>query len=174
MGLGDRYVNSDVIYGLVISVGSRILFGAAILIAGIYLTNILVSTVKKILGKAYNDAILVSFVSSLLSGSLKLLLVISVLSLAGIEMTSFIALFGAAGLTIGLAFKGTLANFAAGVMILIFRPFNIGDKVKSQDFFGEVTEIQVLFTIMDTEDKKRIVMPNSGVYGNVIFVNGAK
>ncbi|HEX9063234.1 MAG TPA: hypothetical protein VF941_23930, partial [Clostridia bacterium] len=97
MGFYERYVNSDVIYGLVVSVGSRILFGAVILIAGIYLTNILVSTVKKILGKAYNDAILVSFVSSLLSASLKLLLVISVLSLAGIEMTSFIALFGAAG-----------------------------------------------------------------------------
>ncbi|HEX9059205.1 MAG TPA: mechanosensitive ion channel domain-containing protein, partial [Clostridia bacterium] len=72
------------------------------------------------------------------------------------------------------AFKGTLANFAAGVMILIFRPFNIGDKVKSQDFCGEVKEIQVLFTILVTEDNKRIVMPNSGVYSNVIFVNGVK
>lgn len=170
----ERYLSGEAIYGFIVSIGSRILFGAAVLIAGIYLTNILVKAAKKILNKAYNDATLVSFLSSLLNISLKLLLVISVLSLIGIEMTSFIALFGAAGLAIGLAFQGTLANFAAGVLILIFRPFNIGDNIKSQDFNGKVKEIQVLFTILETDDNKRVVMPNSGVYSNIIFVNVSK
>jgi small conductance mechanosensitive channel len=89
-------------------------------------------------------------------------------------MTSFVALFGAAGLAIGLAFQGTLANFAAGVLILIFRPFNVGDRVKSQDLVGNVKEIQVLFTILETDENKRVVMPNSGIYSNIIFVNASK
>jgi small conductance mechanosensitive channel len=170
----DKYLKSDFIFSLIISIGSKILFGAAVLIVGMYLIKILVNAAKKVLKKAYNDETLISFLSSLLSISLKLLLAISVLSLIGIEMTSFIALFGAAGLAIGLAFQGTLANFAAGVLILIFRPFNVGDRVKSQDLVGNVKEIQVLFTILETDENKRVVMPNSGMYSNIIFVNTPK
>ncbi|HEY9061585.1 MAG TPA: mechanosensitive ion channel domain-containing protein [Pseudobacteroides sp.] len=174
MNFLDKYLNSDFIFSLIVSIGSKILFGAAVLIVGLYLIKILVNAAKKLLKKAYNDDTLVSFLSSLLGISLKLLLAISVLSLIGIEMTSFIALFGAAGLAIGLAFQGTLANFAAGVLILIFRPFNVGDRVKSQDLAGKVKEIQVLFTILETDDNKRVVMPNSGIYSSIIFVNASK
>lgn len=171
MDFFDKYLNSDYIFSLLTSIGSKILFGAAVLIIGLYLIKISVNAAKKLLRKAYNDETLITFLSSLLGITLKLLLAISVLSLVGIEMTSFVALFGAAGLAIGLAFQGTLANFAAGVLILIFRPFNVGDKVKSQDLTGKVKEIQVLFTILETDDNKRVVMPNSGIYNNIIFVN---
>ncbi|MDP4182305.1 MAG: mechanosensitive ion channel [Bacillota bacterium] len=174
MNLFGSHINNDAIYNFIISIGSKILFGGAVLLIGIFLINLLVKATKKVLNKAYNDVTLISFLSSLLNISLKLLLVISVLSLIGIEMTSFIALFGAAGLAVGLAFQGTLANFAAGVLILIFRPFNVGDQIKSQDLSGKVKEIQVLFTVLETEDNKRVVLPNSGIYSNIILVNSCK
>lgn len=172
MGLIDNYINTGIISSFFVTVGSKILMGLAVFIVGLYLVNVLVNLAKKVLSKAYNDTSLVSFLSSLLSFTLKLLLAISALSLIGIEMTSFVTLFGAAGLAIGLAFQGTLANFAAGALILIFRPFSIGDQIKSQDFTGKVKEIQVLYTILETEENKRVVMPNSGIYSNIIFVTG--
>ncbi|KNY25202.1 mechanosensitive ion channel family protein [Pseudobacteroides cellulosolvens] len=171
MNFLEKYITSEYLYNLLISIGSKILIGAAVLIIGLYLIKLLVNASKKVLSKAYDDATLITFLSSLLSIALKLILVISVLALIGIEMTSFIALFGAAGLAIGLAFQGTLANFAAGVLILLFRPFDVGDRIKSQDLNGKVKEIQVLYTILETDDNKRVVMPNNGVYSNIIFVN---
>ncbi|HOV24970.1 MAG TPA: mechanosensitive ion channel [Pseudobacteroides sp.] len=167
----EKYINTDYLLNILTSIGGKILFGAAVLIVGFYLIKILVNATKKVLSKAYDDATLITFLTSLLSASLKLILVISVLALIGIEMTSFIALFGAAGLAIGLAFQGTLANFAAGVLILLFRPFDVGDRVKSQDLEGKVKEIQVLYTILETDDNKRVVLPNNGIYSNIIFVS---
>ncbi len=171
MNFLEKYANSEYLLNILVSVGGKILLGAAVLVIGLYLIKLLVNTTKKVLSKAYDDVTLITFLSSLLSAALKLILVISVLALVGIEMTSFIALFGAAGLAIGLAFQGTLANFAAGVLILLFRPFDVGDRIKSQDLDGKVKEIQVLYTVLETDDNKRVVMPNNGVYSNIIFVN---
>lgn len=170
----NNFFRWEIISGFIITIGSKILFGIIIFLLGLQLIKVLVENSKKLLGKVYDDPTLISFISSLLSVTLKLLLAISALSLIGIEMSAFVALFGAAGLAIGLAFQGTLANFAAGVLMLIFRPFNVGDVIKSQDLSGKVREIQILYTIIDTDDNKRIVMPNGGVYSNMIFVNGKK
>ena len=97
-------------------------------------------------------------------------LLISVASMVGIETTSFIAVIGAAGLAIGLALQGSLANFAGGVLLLIFKPFKVGDTIEAQGFMGAVVEIQILYTVVDTFDNRRIVIPN-GSLSNATLVN---
>jgi small conductance mechanosensitive channel len=90
------------------------------------------------------------------------------LSYFGIETTGFAAVIGAAGLAIGLAFQGTLSNFAAGAMLLIFRPYKVGDLVNVAGHLGKVTEIELFTTTIDTLDRRRVIVPNSSIYGTVI------
>ena len=103
------------------------------------------------------------FLTGLLKIILKVMLVISVLTMLGIEMTSFIAILGAAGLAIGMALSGTLQNFAGGVMLLIFKPFKVGDVIDAQGYLGAVSEIQIFNTILKTPDNKTIIIPNGGL-----------
>jgi len=100
---------------------------------------------------------------SLSSMLLKVMLVITALGMLGIEMTSFIAILGAAGLAVGMALSGTLQNFAGGVMILIFKPFKVGDVIDAQGHIGSVSEIQIFNTILKTPDNKTIIIPNGGL-----------
>jgi len=104
-----------------------------------------------------------TFIISLISAMLKILLVISVLGMLGVEMTSFIAILGAAGLAVGLALSGTLQNFAGGVLILLFKPFKVGDFIDAQGFMGSVREIQIFNTVLKTPDNKTIIIPNGGL-----------
>jgi small conductance mechanosensitive channel len=103
------------------------------------------------------------FVRSLASRSLKVLLLISVASMIGVETTSFIAMIGAAGLAIGLALQGSLANFAGGVLIMLFRPFKIGDWIEAQGVSGSVANIQIFHTVLKTADNKVVVIPNGSL-----------
>jgi small conductance mechanosensitive channel len=109
------------------------------------------------------DESLKPFFISLINVTLKALLVISVMGMLGIEMTSFIAILGAAGLAVGMALSGTLQNFAGGVMILIFKPFKVGDFIDAQGHMGSVKEIQIFNTILTTPDNKTIIIPNGGL-----------
>jgi small conductance mechanosensitive channel len=97
-----------------------------------------------------------------------LLTVLTCLSYFGVETTSFAAVIGAVGLAIGLAFQGTLSNFAAGAMLLIFRPYKVGDTVKAAGYEGVVNEIALFTTEIDTADGRRIIIPNGSIYGSVI------
>jgi small conductance mechanosensitive channel len=106
------------------------------------------------------DPSLKSFLVSLISIILKACLFISVASMLGVQTTSFVALLGAVGLAVGMALRGTLSNFAGGVMILLFRPFKVGDVVEAQGVTGTVKSIQIFNTIMLTPDKKTIILPN--------------
>ena len=108
--------------------------------------------------------------SGLIGAILKILLFISVASMVGIATTSFIAIIGAAGLAIGLALQGSLGNFAGGVLILIFKPFKVGDTIEAQGYLGAVAEISILYTIVNTFDNRRIVIPN-GSLSNATLVN---
>ena len=108
--------------------GLPLLKAIAVLIIGLFIVKLLTKGFKRMLNKRDMDASLQSFLGSMVSTTLKVLLIISVLGMLGIEMTSFIAILGAAGLAIGLALQGTLSNFAAGVMLLIFRPIRVGDR----------------------------------------------
>lgn len=116
------------------------------------------------------DPTLVPFIESLSSWTLKLLLFISVASMIGIATTSFIAVLGAAGLAIGLALQGSLSNFAGGVLIMIFKPYKVGDLIESQGHFGEVKEVQIFNTILVSPQSKRIIIPN-GAVSNGSIVN---
>jgi small conductance mechanosensitive channel len=120
----------------------------------------LVSLTKKLLEKSEVDPSLISFLSSMISMLLKVMVYITALGMLGVEMTSFIAILGAAGLAVGLALSGTLQNFAGGVMILLFKPYKVGDVIEAQGYTGSVKEIQIFVTILTTPDNKTVLIPN--------------
>jgi len=139
-----------------------------ILILGLWIINAFIKFVKKTMTKRGVDASLVPFTSSLANVVLKAMLLISVASMMGIQTTSFIAILGAAGLAIGLALQGSLANFAGGVLILLFKPFKVGDVIETQGFLGSVTGIQIFNTVLNTPDNKKIIIPNGAVSSGAI------
>lgn len=140
--------------------GLKLLGAIAVLIIGLWIIKMLVRASYKIMDKSKIDSSLSSFLKSLVDILLKILLIISVMGMMGIEMTSFIAILGAAGLAIGMALSGTLQNFAGGVMILIFKPFKVGDFIDAQGYMGVVKEIQIFVTILTTPDNKTVIIPN--------------
>jgi small conductance mechanosensitive channel len=120
----------------------------------------------KVMDSRRLDPSLKPFFSSLISITLKILLAISVMGMIGIEMTSFIALLGAAGLAFGMALSGTLQNFAGGVVLLVFKPFKVGDFVEAAGYSGTVSEIRIFNTILKTPDNKTIIIPNNAISGS--------
>jgi len=134
------------------------------IISGI--TKLLAASMKR----SKVDPTLIPFLGSLVSWILKVLLFISIASMIGIATTSFIAVLGAAGLAIGLALQGSLANFAGGVLIMIFKPYQVGDLVESQGHLGVVKEVQIFNTILLSPQSKRIIIPN-GAMSNGSVVN---
>ena len=162
---GIKY--TDVTHFLV-KIGTNLLLCIVILIVGFWLSKIASRGLRKILRKSNTDEGLVTFSTSFVSMVLKILVVVSAISQLGIEMTSFVALLGAAGLAIGLAFSGTLSNFAGGIMILVLKPFKVGDIVFTQGEKGIVKEIQIFNTYLYTTDNKVIILPNGPVAnGNI-------
>jgi small conductance mechanosensitive channel len=148
--------------------GIRVLGAIAVLIIGRIVAGSARATTRKALERANLDATLVPFLASLVYYVIITLVVIAVLNLFGIETTSLIAVVGAAGLAIGLAMQGTLSNVASGVMLLVFRPFRIGDFVEIGGTAGSVAEIGLFSTTLNTGDNVRITVPNSSVYGEII------
>jgi small conductance mechanosensitive channel len=162
--------NFDQLYTWLITNGTRFLGAILFLIIGFWLVKIIVNQTSKVLLKRNIDAGLVTFMKSFFGIALKILIVISVMGMVGIQMTSFIAILGAAGLAVGLAFQGTLSNFAGGVMLLIFKPFKVGDFIEAQGYSGTVSEIQIFNSILKTVDNKTIIIPN-GAIANGSMVN---
>ena len=138
----------------------KLIGGIVVLIIGLWVVKLITKGVGKALVKSKMDQSLIPFLKSLTNIILKILVVISVMGMIGIEMTSFIAILGAAGLALGLALSGTLQNFAGGVIILIFKPFKIGDFIEAQGYSGIVKEINVFATTLNTVDKKLVILPN--------------
>ncbi|MFT5822673.1 MAG: small conductance mechanosensitive channel [Crocinitomix sp.] len=155
-------------WDIVIDYGTSLLIAVAVLVIGMMIAKRISKMVGKLLRKKDYDASLQGFLVSMVSISLKILVVLTALSQLGIQMTSFIALIGAAGLAIGMAFSGTLGNFAGGIMILIFRPYKIGDYISAQDVEGSVLDIQIFNTILLTLDHKKIILPNGPVANGTI------
>mgnify|MGYP002750836712 FL=1 len=146
-----------------ISVGSKILLAIVVFFVGRWIVRRLNNLLAKILEKRHVEASLSTFVKSLVNITLTLLLIIVVIGVLGIETSSFIALFASAGVAIGMALSGTLQNFAGGVMILLFKPFKVGDTIEAQGQSGTVREIQIFNTILATPDNKIIIIPNGGL-----------
>lgn len=134
-----------------------------IYIIGRWLIKWATRLVMKMLERSNVDPSLFSFLSSIVSVALWLSLAIVIISVLGIETSSFIALFASAGVAIGMALSGTLQNFAGGVMILLFKPFKVGDYIEAQGYAGTVKEIQIFNTILRTTDAQTIIIPNGGL-----------
>lgn len=131
-----------------------------VLFIGLWVSNLITKGVRKSLEKSNIDQSLVPFLRSITNIILKVLVAITVMGMIGIQMTSFVAIIGAAGLAVGLALSGTLQNFAGGVIILILKPFKIGDFIEAQGYTGTVKEISIFSTLLNTVDKKLIIIPN--------------
>ena len=148
---------------LAMAYGLKLIGAIIVLIVGLWVIKLIMKGIKKGMNKRNMDESLKPFLLSMIGILLKIMLVISVLTMVGIQMTSFIAILGAAGLAVGLALSGTLQNFAGGVMILIFKPFKVGDFIDAQGYMGVVKEIQIFITILTTPDNKTVIIPNGGL-----------
>lgn len=148
---------------IVVAYGPKLLGAIVVWIIGSWIIKQLLKLFSKSLDKGKTDQSLKPFLSSIVGAILRVMLVISVLGMLGIEMTSFIAILGAAGLAVGMALSGTLQNFAGGVMILLFKPFKVGDVIDATGYIGSVSEIQIFNTILKTPDNKTIIIPNGGL-----------
>tara|TARA_R110000868_G_scaffold204071_1_gene452083 strand:+ start:2664 stop:3500 length:837 start_codon:yes stop_codon:yes gene_type:complete len=138
----------------------KLIGGILVLLVGLWVTKLITKSVGRSLGKSKIDQSLVPFLRSLTNIILKVLVAITVMGMIGIQMTSFVAIIGAAGLAIGMALSGTLQNFAGGVIILILKPFKIGDFIEAQGYVGTVKEISIFATMLNTPDKKLVIIPN--------------
>ncbi len=138
----------------------RFVAALATLFIGLYVVNFVCKIALSVLDRARVDPSLRTFLASMVSVLLKILVYITALGVIGIEMTSFVALLGAAGLAVGLALSGTLQNFAGGVMVLLFKPYKVGDLIEAQGYVGEVKEIQIFITVLTTADNKTVLIPN--------------
>lgn len=159
---------SQQLQGLALLYLPRFLMAVLLLMVGWWLIGWASRLIGTALGRL--DVSLRTFLSSMASIVLKVLLLISVAGMVGFETTSFVAILGAAGLAVGLALQGTLANFAGGVLILIFKPYTVGDVIESQGRVGEVREIQIFNTILVTPQGDTIILPN-GATSNGVIVN---
>lgn len=140
------------------------------LLIGLWIINGVTKLIKLSMERSKVDPTLVPFMTSLVSWVLKVLLFISVASMIGIATTSFVAVLGAAGLAIGLALQGSLANFAGGVLVMVFKPYKVGDLIESQGHLGVVKEVQIFNTILISPQSKQVIIPN-GATSNGSIVN---
>jgi small conductance mechanosensitive channel len=158
----------EMMVGMLSTWGLSVIGALALLIVGRIVAGWVRRAMTRGLTRANTDASLVPFFSSLVYYIVLGVVVIAVLNLFGIETTSLIAVLGAAGLAVGLALQGTLSNFAAGVMLLIFRPIRVGDFVEVAGQAGTVVEISIFSTLLNTGDNVRITIPNSQIYGDTV------
>lgn len=155
---------------LAIEYGPKLLLAIIVLIIGLWIIKFIIKTANRAMERSEVEISLRKFLTKLFGILLKVLLLISVASMIGIATTSFVAIIGAAGLAVGLALQGGLANFAGGVIILIFKPFKVGDFLDAQGHMGTVHEISIFTTILKTPDNKTVIIPN-GALSNGSMVN---
>ncbi|NMH23910.1 mechanosensitive ion channel family protein [Flavobacterium solisilvae] len=164
----EEYVNEFI--NALIAYSPKLISAIFILIIGLYGIRLINRMVKKIMLKNEFDPTLSRFLASSLLWALRLLLFITVISRLGIESSSFVAILGAAGLAVGLSLQGSLSNFAGGVLIILFKPFRVGDSIEAQGVAGTVNEIQIFTTKLLTSNNQTIFIPN-GILSNGIIIN---
>jgi small conductance mechanosensitive channel len=162
-------LNSESITRLAIQWGSQLLLALLVLGIGLWLTGWLARRIDRRMEQLEVEVTLRRFLRSLIGLSLKVLVIITVASMLGVATTSFIAVLGAAGLAVGLALQGSLSNFAGGVLLILFKPYKVGDYVEMQGIGGTVHGIQLLNTVLRTPDNKQVFVPNGPVAnGNIV------
>lgn len=160
----------DQIVSLAVEYSPKVIMAIVTLLIGFWLIKKVVNIIDAAMKRQDVDVSLSGFLSNLINILLKVLLIVSVASMIGIETTSFVAIFGAAGLAVGLALQGSLANFAGGVLLLFFKPFKVGDLIEAQGHLGVVTSIQIFTTVLTDPNNKRVIIPN-GPLSNDSMVN---
>ena len=148
--------------------GTQIIMALLIFVIGKMVVGLVSNAMNKVMQKAKLDPILISFLTGILRNVLLLLVIVFALSQLGLDTTSLVALLGAAGLAVGLALKDSLSHFAAGVMLILFRPFKVGDFVEVDGVMGSVEQITILSTRLKSGDNKVITVPNANVFGNTM------
>ncbi len=148
--------------------GINIALAIAIFVIGKFFAKIITNVIAKLLRKSDMDSMLVDFITSILRTVLLLFIVIAAMDQLGVNTTSLVALLGAAGLAIGLALQGSLQNFAAGVMLIVFRPFTAGDFIEAAGIAGVVEKIGIFSSTLKTGDNREIIVPNGAIYSGVI------
>lgn len=162
--------NSQKIVDMALAYGPRVLLAVIVLFVGFWVIKKVTVLMNVAMTKKEVELTLKRFLMSLVSVLLKALLLISVASMIGVETTSFIAVLGAAGLAVGLALQGSLSNFAGGVLLLLFKPYKVGDFIETQGHAGTVNAIQIFSTVLKTADNKTIIIPN-GPVANSSLIN---
>jgi len=152
----------------------KIAIALAIFVIGRWIAQWVTSVIRKVMTKANMDPMLVSFLGNIVYMVLLLAVVMAALDHLGIKTTSLLAVFGAAGLAIGLALKDSLGNFSSGVMIIMFRPFKVGDFIEAAGTSGVVEHVRMFATILKTGDNREVIVPNSQIYGGTIVNYSAR
>jgi small conductance mechanosensitive channel len=165
---------AEMIDTYVIPWGINIALAIIIYVIGKIIVGMITQVLGKVMSHAKYDAMLVDFVKSIISAILMLFVIVASLDKLGVDTTSLVAILGAAGLAIGLSLQGSLQNFAAGVMLLVFKPFKAGDFVEAGGAMGVVKSISIFNTIMTTGDNKEVIVPNGAIYGGNIINYSAK
>jgi len=153
---------------LAMEFGVKVLIAITIFFVGRFVARMVTRFLRKVMQAQEVDKILESFVCNLVYTVLLIFVVIAAINQIGVQTTSLIAVMGAAGLAIGLALQGSLANFAAGVLIVMFRPYRVGDYVEAAGIAGSVLQVQILTTVLKTGDNKQIIVPNGQIMGSII------
>jgi small conductance mechanosensitive channel len=161
------------IQALIAAYGLKILGAILFFIIGLWVTNLIAKMLGRLMIRRGFDTSLQSFLISIINIGLKILLLVSVAGMIGIQTTSFVAVIGALGLAVGLALQGSLANFAGGVLILLFKPFKVGDLIESNGQVGFVQEIQIFNTVILTPENKTTIIANAMV-SNGIIINSSR
>ncbi|SNR17515.1 mechanosensitive ion channel family protein [Tenacibaculum jejuense] len=162
--------NIDKLKGILVEYAPKVVAALLLLIIGLWIISIVTKAVRKLMEKRGIDTSLRGFLGSLVNWTLKIFLLVTVAGQLGVETTSFAAIIAAAGLAIGMALQGSLSNFAGGALIMIFRPFKVGDYIEAQGEQGVVKDIQIFTTKLNTVDNKEVIIPN-GVLSNGNIIN---
>ncbi len=148
--------------------GIRVVAALTILIIGRFVARLIVRILKKLMSRANVDETINNFLGSIFQATLTVIVVVAALEQLGVDTTSVLAIFAAAGLAVGLAFKDSLSNFASGIMLILFKPFRQGDFIDAAGVSGVVEEIRIFNTVMKGPDNREITIPNSHIYGDII------
>ncbi len=151
-----------------IDLAGNIIVALIIFYGGRWLTGLAVKALRKFMQRQEVEKTLETFVCNLVRMALLVVVIIAAISALGIQTASFIAIFGAAGLAVGLALQGSLSNFAAGVLVVLFRPYKVGDFVEAAGIAGTVEQVQILTTVLKTGDNKQIIVPNGQIMDSII------
>lgn len=160
--------NNGIDSSTVVSFGKNVIIALLIFYVGRLIISIVVRGLHKVLQRHSVDKTLETFVCNLVRTVLLIVVIIAAIGALGVQTTSFIAIFGAAGLAVGLALQGSLSNFASGVLIVLFRPYKVGDFIEGAGISGSVEQVQILTTVLKTGDNKQVIVPNSQIMNSVI------